>query len=126
MLILWLHQAWRAVSTDDDEIPPGLMVGLLFVPFFNLYWMFRAIPGLSRAIHRESRNLAPTRPISAGWVPGVLACILALIPYAQPIAVCVFLAWLLIANNALQRLIRVHEKWLDEEDEAASNARAHR
>ena len=39
---------------------------------------------------------------------GIIACIFALIPYGQPIAVCIFLAWMLIANNALQKLIHHH------------------
>jgi hypothetical protein len=122
--VWWLYQAWRAVSHEDDEYSPGLMVGLLFVPFFNLYWMFRAVPGLSHAIHRELRLLTPRRASSAGWVPGVIACIVGLIPYAQPIAFCIFVAWMLIANSALQRLIRLNEQWLDEEDEdVRENAR---
>jgi hypothetical protein len=86
------------------------MVGLLFVPFFNLYWMFRAIPGLSSAIQQELKLVAPARSFSAGWVPGLAACILALIPYAQPVAICFFLAWMLIANHAINRLVRFHDE----------------
>ncbi len=112
----WLYQAWRVVLRDDEEVSPGLMVGLLFVPFFNFYWLFRAVPGLSKAIHRETRNLEPRRAGSAGWVPGLIACIFFLIPYGQPIAMCVFLAWMLIANNALQRLIRLNNRYQEEEE----------
>jgi len=121
--VLWLHQAWQAVSREDDDYSPGLMVWLLFVPFFNCYWMFRAVPGLSKAIHRELRLLAPSRASSAGWVPGVVACVFALIPYGQPIAVCIFVAWMLIANHSLQRLIRLHEQWLDSGVEELGDAR---
>jgi hypothetical protein len=106
----WLFQAWRVVSHGDEEYSPGLMVGLLFVPFFNLYWLFRAIPGLSSALERELKYIAPARPSAAGWVPGLIACILLLIPYFQPVAVCMFLAWMLIANNAARRLVRLHEQ----------------
>ena len=42
----WLYQAWRLALHDDEDYSAGLMVGLLFVPVFNLYWAFRAIPGL--------------------------------------------------------------------------------
>jgi hypothetical protein len=118
---IWLYQAWRAVLHGDEEYSPGLMVGLLFVPFFNLYWIFRAIPGLSTAIQQELRYVAPRRVHGAGWVAGLIACILALIPYGQPIALCIFLAWMLIANNALQKLIRCHaELRAEEQREAAS------
>jgi hypothetical protein len=114
---IWLYQAWRAVIREDEEYSPGLMIALLFVPFFNFYWIFQVVPGLSKVIHRELRILEPRRASAAGWVPGLVACIFALIPYAQPIAFFIFVAWMLIANNALQRLIRRHEQWLDEEDE---------
>jgi hypothetical protein len=109
-LMIWLYQAWRVVLRGDEDYSPGLMVGLLFVPFFNFYWMFRAIPGLSAAIQEELRYLAPARAHSAGWVPGLIACIFALIPYGQPVAVCMFLAWMLIANNAVHRLVRYHDE----------------
>jgi hypothetical protein len=109
-LMIWLYQAWRVVSRGDEEYSPGLMVGLLFVPFFNFYWMFRAIPGLSAAIQEELNYLAPARAHNAGWVPGLIACIFALIPYGQPIAVCMFLGWMLIANNAVHRLVRYHDE----------------
>jgi DNA-directed RNA polymerase subunit RPC12/RpoP len=110
LLMIWLYQAWRVVLRGDEDFSPGLMVGLLFVPFFNFYWMFRAIPGLSAAIQEELRYLAPARAHSAGWVPGLIACIFALIPYGQPVAVCMFLAWMLIANNAVHRLVRYHDE----------------
>ena len=117
---IWLYQAWRVVLHGDEEYSPGLMVGLLFVPFFNIYWMFRVIPGLSTAIHRELRYMAPHLGHSAGSVPGVLACVFLLIPYFQPIAICMFLAWMLIANNALQRLVRINDQMrAREEDEEA-------
>jgi uncharacterized protein YbaR (Trm112 family) len=109
-IIIWHYQAWRLISQGDEEYSPGLMVGLLFVPFFNLYWMFRAVPGLSTAIQQELRNFAPYRTFGAGWTPGLIACIAALIPYGQPVAFCIFLAWMFIANNALHRLIRFHEE----------------
>jgi Domain of unknown function (DUF4328) len=114
LCMVWLYQAWRLVSRDDEEFSPGLKVGLLFVPVFNLYWMFVAIPGLSSAIQTELRYLAPARSYNTGRVPGLIACILMLIPYLQPIAVCMFIAWMLLANHALQRLIRYHERLREE------------
>jgi hypothetical protein len=119
--VVWLYQAWRMVMRGDEDCSPGLMVGLLFVPFFNLYWMFRAIPGLSMAIQDELRYLAPARTHSAGQVPGVIACIFVLIPYGQPVGFCIYLAWMLIANNALHRLARFHDEAHDDSDERADS-----
>ena len=114
--LVWLYQAWRAVLERDEEYSPGLMVGLLAVPFFNFYWMFHAVPGLSAALTRELRHVAPTRSSNAGWTAGLVACILFLIPYLQPIAICIFIAWMLIANNAVHRLARIHARLREEED----------
>lgn len=113
-ILIWLYQAWRIVLHEDEEYSPGLMVGMLFVPVFNLYWMFRAIPGLSKALQDELHHMAPHRPHGAGWVPGLIACILMLIPYLQPFAVCMFLAWMLLANNAVRRLVRYHQRWQED------------
>lgn len=107
--LVWLYQAWRIVLRDDDEYSPGLMVGLLFVPFFNFYWMFRAIPGLSTAIRQEMTALAPHRAGASGWIVGLIACVLALVPPMWPIAVCMFVAWVLIANDAVNRIVRLHD-----------------
>lgn len=45
-----LYKAWRLVEPDPrGGMSPGKAVGLLFVPFFSLYWQFRAYYGLSLA-----------------------------------------------------------------------------
>lgn len=114
--LIWLYQAWRVVWHDDDDFSPGLRIGLLLVPVFNVYWMFVVIPGLSTAIQKELRSLAPNRAHNTGWVPGLIACILMLMPYFQPVGLCMFIAWMLLANHGLQRLIRYHERLRDEAD----------
>jgi hypothetical protein len=42
----WLYRVWSAIQDDHSRITPGRAVGLLFVPFFNFYWAFRAIAGI--------------------------------------------------------------------------------
>ena len=123
--LAWLFQAWRVVLVGDEDYSPGLMVGLLFVPFFNAYWMFRAIPGLSTALHDELKLHAPTRPHSTGWVPGLAACMLALIPFPPvwAVAFCMFVAWMLIANNAVHRLVRFHDQMRADAEKAAAESR---
>jgi hypothetical protein len=78
--------------------------------------MFYAVPGLSRALQRELAHVAPNRPTNAGRTVGLVACIFMLIPYFQPVAVCIFIGWMLLANNALHRLVRIHERLRAEED----------
>ena len=54
LFLIWLYQAWRLVSIGDEEYSPGLVVGLMFVPIFNFYWIFPAIVGLSSALQAAS------------------------------------------------------------------------
>ena len=121
----WLYQAWRAVLRGDEDYSPGLMVGLLFVPFFNFYWMYRAIPGLSAATYQELKYVAPRREHASGWGPGIAACVLALIPPFWPIAICMFVAWSLIVGNAVNRLIRFHEELRDKSEGVAAESEPH-
>ena len=46
---------------------PGAAVGLLFVPFYNLYWFFEAYSGLAvRANKYMRRSKVDARPMSEG------------------------------------------------------------
>jgi hypothetical protein len=116
--LIWFYQAWRLIAREDEEFSAGLKTALLFVPGFNLYWMFVVIPGLSYAIQNELREIAPNRSHNTGWVPGLVGCILLVIPYLQPLAVCMLIGWMVLANSSLRRLIRYHERLRDEEDDA--------
>ncbi len=105
--LLGIHRMWSAVARSEEDPTPEAAVGLLVVPFFNLYWMFRAVPGLSAALERELRKRDPSRRHSTGWFEGLAACTLFCIPclnLASPIA---FVVWLNMANNATNRLIKL-------------------
>jgi hypothetical protein len=47
-----LYRAWLCLRAGAPRTTPGSAVGLLFVPFFNLYWMFIAIHGLPKDWNR--------------------------------------------------------------------------
>ncbi len=44
-----VYKMWSAIEDGQAPITPGRAVGLLFVPFYNLYWVFRALPGWATA-----------------------------------------------------------------------------
>ena len=68
---IYLHRAWQCLQPGGlARSTPGKAIGFLFIPFFNLYWLFQAIHGLSvdwnrtiasypdlRAIHRMPEGL---------------------------------------------------------------------
>lgn len=50
--LLW--RSWGLLQGRGARTTPGMAVGLLFVPLFNLYWGFVAIHGLSQDLRRYS------------------------------------------------------------------------
>jgi hypothetical protein len=106
MYLIWLSQTWSLVARDDGPTP-ATAPGFLFIPFFNCYWIFRVVPGLSTALQRELRVRDPHGAPGAGWGVGLAACIVALIPYINLLAVVLFVVWLNLANAAKNRLLRI-------------------
>jgi hypothetical protein len=47
-----LYRAWSCLAAGMPSTSPGKAVGFLFIPLFNLYWMFVAIAGLPRDWNR--------------------------------------------------------------------------
>lgn len=47
LLILW-YKAWEAIQDGQVRTTPGKAVGFLFIPFFNLYWIFEAFHGFAK------------------------------------------------------------------------------
>ena len=40
-----LYKVWAAIQDGITTTTPGKAVGFLFIPFFNIYWLFRAWGG---------------------------------------------------------------------------------
>ncbi len=104
LTLVWLARAWRAIPQEQGGMSAGKAVGLLFVPLFNLYWMFRVIPGLSTALTQTLQSREPSRSFRAGYGAGLTACILSLIPCLNVFALVPFLMWLSSADQAVIRL----------------------
>jgi hypothetical protein len=96
---IWLYQAWSTVPPEmrytngGTWVSPGKAVGYLFIPFFNLYWLFIANVGLCSAINRtlQSRGQNPSAPGGLATA----ACVTQLIPYCgalvAPILLCIYM-----------------------------------
>lgn len=41
-VFLMLAKMWSAIQDGQTEITVGKAIGFLFIPFFNIYWIFRA------------------------------------------------------------------------------------
>lgn len=41
-LMILLHKAWASIQDGQTPVSPGAAIGFMFVPFYNLYWIFVA------------------------------------------------------------------------------------
>lgn len=84
----FLHAAWSAIQDAETGLSPGRAVGFLFIPVFNLFWMFRSVGGYAAAYNAYAKRSAPKAPHLAEW-PFWGVCILSLlsfIPFAGLVA----------------------------------------
>ena len=109
VLIVFLYRAWQVIPREEARTSPAKAVGFLFIPLFNLYWMFQAIWGFAKDFNgwNQKRNLAIRHvPESlALWICIlVLACFL---PYvglvARPIRLLLTLIFVSIAGDSINR-----------------------
>ncbi|MDD5313219.1 MAG: hypothetical protein PHO26_09320 [Dehalococcoidia bacterium] len=47
-----LYKAWKAIQDGQPRTTPGKAVGFLFIPFFNLYWIFVAYWGFAQDFNK--------------------------------------------------------------------------
>ena len=80
VFVILIYKMWKAIPAAYARTTPGKAVGFLFIPLFNLYWLFQAIWGWSRdwnAYVAKSQGRLP--PISEQLafciaVFGVMSC----------------------------------------------------
>jgi hypothetical protein len=74
-----LYRAWLCLSRTGGSVSPGMAVGLLFVPFFSFYWIFRAFYGFAQEWNRLTHYYEDTRrgpKMSEGLFLAFCICIL--------------------------------------------------
>ncbi|MBN2430744.1 MAG: hypothetical protein JXQ27_04680 [Acidobacteria bacterium] len=72
------YKIWDNLPSDQRRMSPGQAVGFLFIPFFNVYWIFQVLAGFARDYNRLLQRLDLERPrLSAGWM--ITYCILVLL-----------------------------------------------
>jgi hypothetical protein len=52
LFFVQLYKAWHQIQDGHAQTSAGKAVGFLFIPFFNLFWVFVAVYGLAWDLHR--------------------------------------------------------------------------
>ncbi|HQY62881.1 MAG: DUF4328 domain-containing protein [Myxococcales bacterium] len=83
--LMWTYSAWAAIPADyrvtgsGKRVSPGEAVGFLFVPLYNLYWMFVVSGGLCDALDYLLRTSGSHR--TAPKSLSLVSCIFQFVPY---------------------------------------------
>ena len=81
MLMLY-HKMWASIQDGHARTTPGRAVGMLFVPFYNLYWAFQVIWGFSKDYNAyvERHGTKAARLPEELFLANVIMCFLTWIP----------------------------------------------
>ena len=113
VFFMFIHGIWRSIQPFDARITPGQAVGFLFIPLFNLYWVFVALPGFAMRYNAavQRHNLA-VPPVTVGLPVAIcILMLLGVIPVVGVVTSLVNLVLLLIfvwkACNAVNALAQI-------------------
>jgi hypothetical protein len=100
LFVIVVYKMWAAIQDGHARTDPGRAVGFLFIPFFNIYWAFQALPGFAKDynsyLERHGLNL---RRLPEGiFVAYIILCLGAWIPVV---------GWLLVAANLVVGTIMI-------------------
>jgi hypothetical protein len=88
-------KAWGAIQDGQNPISPGKAVGFLFIPFFNLYWVFRAFGGYAGQYNAFiERNGINVPRLSGGLF--IVQAVLCVVPYVNFVVAPIFFIFLAI------------------------------
>ena len=103
ILFVLYYKMWAAIQDGYARTTPGKAIGFMFIPFFNIYWMFQAIWGYSKDYNEFLRRHAiAAKPLSEGLF--LAACIvpwLGIIPFVGWLASIANLIIFIIVVNAI-------------------------
>jgi len=87
--MICLYKCWAVLQGFTARTTPGKAVGFLWIPIYNLYWMFVAVRGLAKDANLFlSQRKITTHPINADL--SLAVCILIFIPYVGFINIVLF------------------------------------
>jgi hypothetical protein len=110
LYLVLIYKAWESIQDGYARTTPGQAVGFLFIPFYNFYWIFQAIPGFAddyNAYLIRAKISAP--PLDKGLLQAqAILQVLSAIPYLGMIFAlalmpinCIVAAKICTAINAL-------------------------
>ncbi|MDO4584459.1 MAG: DUF4339 domain-containing protein [Planctomycetia bacterium] len=104
-----LYNLWKIIPPSIARTTPGKAVGFLFIPLFNLYWIFIAYYVLSKQLNAVSTQKGLPPMLSPEFA--LVTCILSIIPQLNSIGgILLIILFYQMKKTAIQ-IIQSDEEW---------------
>lgn len=97
-----LYRSWEQIQDGRARTTPGKAVGFLFIPFFNLYWIFEAYTGFVRDSNAYIQRYAlPVKMQDEGLATATcVLTLLCIIPYLNIVTgLALFILQIILIKN---------------------------
>lgn len=108
--LVWVYVSWNTLppqwrrTRPGRLVSPGEAVGYLFIPFYNLYWMFVASAGLCEAMDIALESSGSTRRAPKGLA--IASCVTQIIPYCNLlVAPILWTIFMFLADSARAEVV---------------------
>lgn len=108
-----IYKSWSTIQDGYAQTTPAKAAGFLFIPIFNIYWLFVAYYGLSVDLNKYFyRHKLNVKPCSNGLVLTVcilwvLTCVIGFVPFvSQALAILFYVLNLFVIIGALHNVTR--------------------
>lgn len=102
LFMIILYRNWLLIQDGYARTTPGKAVGFLFIPFFNLYWIFEAFSGLVKDTNAYIiRHALPIKMQDEGIATAYcVLTLLMLVPYLDGlVAIALLVIQIIMAKN---------------------------
>ncbi len=104
------YHMWDAVPEHLRRTTPGKAVGFLFIPFFNLYWLFPSYAGLADDVSKVTGHPSAAGLGIAYAILSIASWLLAAIPLlGSAILIARYVVWLLFVIRIAKDLNSAYE-----------------
>ena len=106
--MVYLYRAWAMIQDDQVRVTPGKAVGFMFIPLYNLYWVFVAYPGWAKNYNRyieiHQFGNAPRMPVALFQTFAILVPVNIVLQYIPVLDILMLIA-ILVINLTVYRYI---------------------
>ncbi len=101
--LTFVYKFWNSIQDGHPRMTPGKAIGFLFIPFFNIYWLFQVYPGFATDYNRYIQEKGiQARPLSQGILTAMAIFILISIPVVNWIVQAMAISKICDAVNAIK------------------------